>query len=76
MSDYSVFLPSYSVGDECYRQIPYVTRKYGRTAVVIGGKTAMSKAKPEILKALAAAMWRFWIFSGTEEIPIWKMWKC
>ena len=55
MSDYSVFLPSYSVGDECYRQIPYVTRKYGRTAVVIGGKTAISKAKPEILKALAGS---------------------
>ena len=53
MSNYSIFLPSYSVGEECYKEIPYVTRKYGKKAVAIGGKTAMSKAKPELLKALA-----------------------
>ena len=52
MSNYSIFLPSYSVGEECYKEIPYVTRKYGKKAVAIGGKTAMSKAKPELLKAL------------------------
>ncbi len=52
MSSYSVFLPSYSVGEDCYKEIPYVTRKYGKKAVVIGGKTAMEKAKPELLKAL------------------------
>lgn len=48
MSCYSVFLPGYSVGTDCYDEIPYVTRKYGRNAVVIGGKTAMSKAKPAL----------------------------
>ncbi|CDF41824.1 putative uncharacterized protein [Roseburia sp. CAG:182] len=46
LSSYSVFLPSYSVGTDCYREIPYVTRKYGTKAVVIGGKTAMQKRKP------------------------------
>lgn len=50
MSNYSIFLPSYSVGEECYKEIPYVTRKYGKKAVAIGGKTAMSKAKPGIIK--------------------------
>ena len=55
MSNYSIFLPSYSVGEECYKEIPYVTRKYGKKAVAIGGKTAMSKAKPELLKALELA---------------------
>lgn len=49
---YNEFLPSYSIGDDCYKEIPYVTRRYGKTAVVIGGKTAMEKAKPELLAAL------------------------
>lgn len=48
---YNEFLPSYSIGDDCYKEIPYVTRRYGKTAVVIGGKTAMEKAKPELLAA-------------------------
>ena len=52
LSSYSVFLPSYSVGPDCYREIPYVTRKYGTKAVVIGGKTAMQKAKPELEAAI------------------------
>ena len=52
MSNYSIFLPSYSVGEECYKEIPYVTRKYGKKAVAIGGKTAMSKENPELLKDL------------------------
>ena len=49
---YNEFLPCYSIGDDCYKEIPYVTRRYGKTAVVIGGKTAMEKAKPELLAAL------------------------
>ncbi|MDD5795125.1 iron-containing alcohol dehydrogenase family protein [Clostridium sp. HCP1S3_B4] len=52
MSSYSVFLPSYSVGIDCYKEIPYVTRKYGKKAVVIGGKTAMKKAKDKILEGI------------------------
>ena len=52
MSSYSIFLPSYSVGDDCYKEIPFVTRNYGKTALVIGGKIAMEKAKPELLSAL------------------------
>lgn len=52
MSKYSVFLPSYSVGEDCYKEIPYITRKYGKKAVVIGGKTAMEKAKVELLDGI------------------------
>jgi glycerol dehydrogenase len=52
MSNYSVFLPSYSVGDDCYKEIPYVTRKFGKKAVVIGGKKAMEAAKQELLNAI------------------------
>ena len=52
MASYSVFLPSYSIGVDCYNEIPYVTRKYGKKAVVIGGKTAMEKAKEYLIEGI------------------------
>ena len=52
MKHYNVFLPSYSVGVDCYKEIPYITRHYGKKAVVIGGKTAISKAKESILEGI------------------------
>ena len=48
MSYYSVNLPSYTIGEGCYKEIPHTPRFYGKTAVVIGGKIAMSKAKDTI----------------------------
>lgn len=48
-SNYSLYLPSYSIGPNCYREIPYVTRFFGKTAAVIGGKTAMAKAKKALI---------------------------
>ena len=54
-NSYTVTLPSYSIGTDCYRQIPYVTRFFGRTAVVIGGKTAMEKAKPALLEGISGS---------------------
>lgn len=52
MKHYNVFLPSYSVGVDCYKEIPWVTRHYGKKAVVIGGKTAMAKAKESLLEGV------------------------
>ena len=37
---YSVYLPNYSVGPDCYEAIPSVTARYGKKVVIIGGKTA------------------------------------
>lgn len=51
-SNYSLYLPSYSIGADCYKQIPYVTRFYGKTAAVIGGKTALSKAKKYLIEGV------------------------
>lgn len=48
----TVFLPSYSVGSNVYKQIPNICSSYGHKAVVIGGKTAMSKAKEALLTSL------------------------
>ena len=49
---YSVYLTNYSIGEDCYKEIPAVARRYGKKAVVIGGKTAMSKAKQALLDGL------------------------
>lgn len=53
MSNYSVFLPSYSIEVDSYKKIPYVTRRYGNKVVVIGGKTAISKSKNSILEGVS-----------------------
>lgn len=48
----TVTLPDYSVGEGCYREIPHAARHFGKKAVVIGGKTAMSKAKEKLLDGI------------------------
>ncbi len=55
MANYSVYLPNYSVGDDCYKEIPYVTRHYGKKACVIGGVTALSKASQALKDGVAGS---------------------
>lgn len=52
---YSVYLPNYTVGADCYKEIKNVTARYGKSAVLIGGKTALSKAQDEIIAAAQEA---------------------
>ena len=52
MENYSVIIPSYTVGPQAYREIPFRCRLYGRTAVVIGGEKAMAAAKDKLLAAV------------------------
>ena len=42
---HSLCLPNYSVGEDCYQKIGYYARHCGKKAAVIGGKTAMEKAR-------------------------------
>lgn len=49
MGNYNVYLPSYSVGEECYKEIPQVTRRFGSKAIVIGGRTAIEKSRQAII---------------------------
>jgi glycerol dehydrogenase len=55
MSNASVFLPSYSIGDNVYAEVSAICRPYGKKIVLIGGKTALSKAKSLLLKAIDGA---------------------
>lgn len=65
---YSEFLPSYSVGVDCYKAIPKIVKPYGKKAVAVGGKTAMEKSKKALtLKSL--------ILYGTAVTPAMKMLK-
>lgn len=52
---YSVYLPSYSIGPDCYKEIPAIVKRYGKTIVLVGGKTALSKAKDAILEGIAGS---------------------
>lgn len=52
LKNYSVTLPSYSIGDNVYSLVPEICRKSGSTAVVIGGKTAVEKIKKLLLDSI------------------------
>ena len=41
MNTYTNCLPAWSVGPDCYREVWSVVRRYGKTAAVVGGKTAL-----------------------------------
>lgn len=51
MTNQTVYLPDYSVGEEAYLNIGQITKPFGAKAAVIGGKTAMVKAKQALLDA-------------------------
>lgn len=50
----TVTLPNYMIGEEVYRKAGAILKKHGKTAVVVGGKTAMEKAADEIIESLKA----------------------
>ena len=52
MKDYSIYLPSYSIGPNGYQNIPNICAPYGRTIIAIGGKQAIAAAKDALLEAI------------------------
>ncbi len=53
MSNQTIYLPNYTVGEQAYKKISYITKPYGTKAVVIGGKTAMAKAHDALLAGVS-----------------------
>ena len=45
------FFPSYTLGADAYEAIPAICKKYGKTAVIIGGNKSRAAAESKILKA-------------------------
>ena len=76
MNTYTNCLPAWSVGPDCYKEVFSVVRRYGRTAAVVGGKTALSKAYDKLAAAVAGTA-----PSGTAATPPmktatwWPLWK-
>lgn len=52
MENYSIALPSYSIGSDVFTKIEDICKDYGTKAVVIGGKTAMSVVREDLTNAL------------------------
>lgn len=50
---YTNFLPAWSVGPDCYQDVYEVVRRFGKSAAVIGGETALKAAFPHVKEALA-----------------------
>lgn len=56
MSDFMFqYLPCYTVGADAYERVPEVCKRYGKKAIVVGGKKAMAAAKPYLEKALSGS---------------------
>lgn len=54
-SDYSLVLPAFTIGAQAYDAIGRITMHFGKKVVIIGGETALSKAKPSLLPACEKA---------------------
>lgn len=52
----NVFFPSYTIGPDAYNEIPSVCPRFGRSAVIIGGKHALAAAEADIRKAAGDAL--------------------
>ena len=51
MENYTILIPSYTVGPLSYREIPLYCSRYGSKAVVIGGSRAMAAAREKLCEA-------------------------
>ena len=52
MENYSIHLPNYTIGANAYDKVAQICLKYGKKAVVVGGKRAMEAMKSELTKAI------------------------
>ena len=52
---YSLYLPSYTIGPDCYKEIPAIVKRYGKKIVLVGGKTALSVATEAIKEGIAGS---------------------
>lgn len=55
MENYSIYLPSYSIGSNVYQKIPEVCEPYGRKIIAVGGHRGMAAVKALLLDAVKDA---------------------
>lgn len=54
-SDYTLVLPAFTIGAHAYDAIGKITKHFGKKVVIIGGKTALSKAQDTLLDSCKKA---------------------
>lgn len=64
MENYSISLPSYTIGERAYEKIDEICLSFGKKAVCIGGKTAISKVKDLIEKSTSIKILDFVWYGG------------
>lgn len=55
MENYTIMPAPYTVGPDSYKSVPEYCGRCGRTAVVIGGETAIREARPKLDAAIAGS---------------------
>ena len=55
MENYSINLPSYSIGTDIYKKIPEICRPYGSRIIAVGGHRAMAAVREQLIEAAAGS---------------------
>lgn len=59
MQNYSIYLPSYSIGEDVYKKIPEICSPYGKKIIAIGGHKAIASVKELLLRAVEGSQLSF-----------------
>jgi glycerol dehydrogenase len=59
MENYSIYLPSYSIGEDVYSKIPAICAAYGKRIVAVGGERAIASVRSLLIKAVCDSELRF-----------------
>ena len=52
MNNYSIYLPSYSIGPDVYKDIYRICSPYGKRIIAVGGKRAIKSVRDELINAV------------------------
>lgn len=63
---YDIYLPSYSIGADVYKETDRICQGYGASAVVIGGKRGMAAVRDRLSAAVSEIKILDWIWYGGE----------
>lgn len=63
---YDIYLPSYSIGADVYKETDRICQGYGASAVVIGGKRGMTAVRDRLSAAVSEIKILDWIWYGGE----------
>ncbi len=51
---FTEYLPSYTIGVDAYKSVLHIVKRFGKMQQLVGGPTAMEKARPKLEANLLA----------------------